>query len=389
MTVVANHGPISRASVARETGFSKQTTSEIIRALEARGWIQEVGRTTGNIGRTAVLYTVMPGAGYIIGVDLGGTKVTAAIADMTCSIVIEETQLTHVDGGHHVVAQITNFCRHLAKKADIAWEKILLCVIGTPGVVNPISGFVDFAPNLPGFDTLPLRESLSQSLNLDVVVENDVNLAVIGEHWQGAGQGVDNLAFIAVGTGVGQGLMIDGSLVRGACGGAGEIGYLPIGADPFGETAKTIGAFESMVGGNAILRRYKEKGGARETIKGVFEACQLGEETAQEVINETARLIALGVVATSALFDPEKVIFGGSIGEQEVLVEKIKAILPTCMRHPTPVEVSKLGNRAHIMGAVAVGLNKLHDTMFGSGQQNSEVLLPSVKTLSRRQELSL
>ena len=261
MTTILHKGPISRAGISRETGLSKQTSSEIVGALDREGWIEETGYSKGKVGRTAVLYQIVHDSAYIIGIDLGGTKVAAAIADMTCSLVIEGTQATDKEGGQQVVKQIGEMCRQLAEEAEIAWEKIRLGVIGMPGVVNPHTGYVDFAPNLPGFDTLVVKDALSQNLGFDLIIENDANLAVIGEHWQGAGQELDTLAFIALGTGIGQGLMIDGTVVRGARGGAGEIGYLPVGGDPFSHEAITAGAFESSVGSYAILKRYKEKGG--------------------------------------------------------------------------------------------------------------------------------
>jgi predicted NBD/HSP70 family sugar kinase/predicted transcriptional regulator len=376
MAAILHHGPISRADISRETGLSKQTASEIVRMLESEGWIEEVGYTRGKVGRTAVLYQIVPESAYIIGIDLGGTKIAAAVADMTCSLVTEMTQPTHKDGGQHVVDQIVGMCRQLAEKAGIAWGKIRLGVVGMPGVINPRTGFVDFAPNIPGFDTLSVKDALSEGLGLDVVIENDVNLAVIGERWQGAGQGINNLAFIALGTGIGQGLIIDGTVVRGARGGAGEIGYLPMGINPFSDEARTTGAFESAVGSHAMLRSYKEKQGRGNTVRELFEMAERGEAAALEVLNETAQLMALGVAATVALFDPEKIIFGGSIGMREELIDRIRSVLPQCMRYPVPIEVSALGNRAPIMGALAIGLNKLHSMMYGTQLPYAEVTLP-------------
>jgi predicted NBD/HSP70 family sugar kinase len=376
MTAILHHGPISRAGISRETGLSKQTSSEIVRKLENEGWIEETGFTKGNIGRTAILYQIVPESGYIIGIDLGGTKVTVAVADITCSLVTEATEPTDKCGGQHIVNQIVTLCHTVVERAGIAWEKIRLGVIGMPGVVDSRTGFVDFAPNIPGFATLPVHDVLRDGLGFDVVIENDVNLAVIGERWRGAGQGIDNLAFIALGTGIGQGLILDGTLVRGARGGAGEIGYLPIGSNPFGEEAKTTGAFERSVGSHAILERYKEKNGAGKSVQEIFEMAEGGEAAALQTLDETARILALGVAATAALLDPQRIIFGGSIGVRTELVERIRKALPECMSYPTPIEVSALGNRAPIMGAVAIGLNKLHGMMYGTHLPIPEIALP-------------
>lgn len=376
MKAIVNLGPVSRAELARQTGMSKQTASEVVRMLEEEGWIEEQGFSQGNIGRAAVLYQVVPQAAYILGVDLGGTKITLAIADLSGRLVGEVTQPTHPDGGQHIVAQITRMGKNLAETSRIPWKKLKLGVVGTPGVVNFVSGFIDSAPNISDFDRTPLQKSLSLSLGFDVIIENDVNLAVIGESWQGAGQGISNLAFIAIGTGVGQGLIVHGKLVRGSRGAAGEIGDIPIGDDPFNEETRKLGAFESVIGGRNLLRRYQAAGGDLPSVQAMFDAANAGDAVAIRIIDETARLIALGVATTAAICDPERVIFGGSIGQRDDLVDRIRGYLPLCMRHPVPIESSALGGRAPVVGALAVGLSRLHSIMYGTDLAGAEVGLP-------------
>lgn len=380
MTAILEKGPISRAGISRETGISKQTASEIVKLLEESGWIKESGIAQGKVGRSAVLYQIVPDSAYIVGVDLGGTKLTAAIADMAGNLVAEETVPTDQQGGREVIAQIVELCRELANGVGAVWHKVRLAVVGMPGVLDPETGFVEFAPNIPGFDRLRVRDELQTGLGIEVIVENDVNLAVIGERWRGAGQGVDDLVFIALGTGIGQGIVTSGHLLRGASGSAGEIGYLPLGADPFSAEAITAGAFETAVGSRAILRLYEEKGGKCETVKDLFERVEDGEPRASEVLDELALRLALGVAATCALIDPEKVIFGGSIGSRPELIERVGQILPMCMRKPPRVDVSSLGSRTAIMGALARGLEELHELTHGSGLTQAG---PPALTLTR------
>jgi predicted NBD/HSP70 family sugar kinase len=223
-----------------------------------------------------------------------------AIADMTGNLVAEETVATGKQGGRRVITQIVELCRQVAKQAGADWEKVRLAVVGMPGVVDPATGFVEFAPNIPGVDRLPVQEELRSGLGIDVMIENDVNLAVIGERWRGAGQSVDDLVFIALGTGIGLGIVLDGRLLRGSSGAAGEIGYLPLCSDPFTEDARSVGAFESAVASNAILRLYQEKGGDCETVREMFERAEAGEEAAVLVLDEIATRLALGIAATSS-----------------------------------------------------------------------------------------
>ncbi|MEX2543053.1 MAG: ROK family transcriptional regulator [Trueperaceae bacterium] len=379
MTAILEKGPISRAGISRETGLSKQTSSEIVRLLEETGWIEETGLSKGKVGRSAVLYQIVPDSAYIVGVDLGGTSLTVALADMTGDLVAQETVPTSPRGGPQIIAQIAEICRRLAERPAAGWEKVRLAVVGTPGVVDPVSGFIEFAPNIPGFDRLRVEDELRHVLGIAVIVENDVNLAVIGERWRGAGQGVDDLVFIALGTGIGQGIMLDGKLLRGASGTAGEIGYLPLCTDPFTEQARSVGAFESAVGSKAILRLYRDEGGECETVRELFQRAEDGERRAALVLDEIGSRLALGVAATAALIDPEKVIFGGSIGGRPELLERIRRKLEECMRRPPVVEASSLGRRAGIEGALAYGIEELHRLTHGSGLITS---VPAVPTLT-------
>lgn len=367
MTAVLEKGPISRADISRETGLSKQVASEIVRQLEQAGWIEESGMERGKVGRAAVLYRIVPNSAYIVGVDLGGTKLTVAIADMAGEIVAEKTVPTAPEGGKVVIDQITSLCRRLADDARAEWDKVHLAVVGTPGVLDASTGFIEFAPNIRGFDNVRVLDELRAGLGIEVFLENDVNLAAIGERWSGAGQGVDDLVFIALGTGIGQGIIINGKLLRGASGFAGEIGYLPLGAEPFSEAAKNTGSFELSVGSLAIVGLYEELGGERHTVQELFERAHAGEERANAVLEELASRLALGVASTCALLDPAKVVFGGSIGSRPELIDRVNRILPQCMRRPPPLVTSSLGTRAGIVGAVARALEELHELTHGSG----------------------
>ncbi|MER8766578.1 ROK family transcriptional regulator [Mesorhizobium sp. M0968] len=225
MEAIVQGGPISRASIAKQTGLSKQTISEIVRTLEQEGWVQETGRTSGHVGRTAVTYELVFDAAYIAAVDLGGAKVRVALTDLACQIFAEETAPTDPRGGQFIVDQIVDLALQAAERHRISRTKIRLAVIGVPGAPDKKTGRVLLAPNIAGFGTMNVVRAFEQAFGFHVMIENDVNLAVLGENWQGCGRGIDNLAFIALGTGIGSGLMVGGNLVRGASNAAGEMGF--------------------------------------------------------------------------------------------------------------------------------------------------------------------
>ena len=279
------NAPISRADLARATGLSKQTTSLVIADLEAAGWVKSAGVASGGVGRNALTYEVVGTAAYSLGVDLGGTKVTAAIANLVGEIVAEATEPTDPRGGRHVLQQIRALADIISSKKGIDATRIRSVVVGTPGVVDPISGSISLVPNIKGLSSLSVTKVLAKLFGREVGVENDVNLAVLGEAWQGCARDCRNAAFLALGTGVGLGLIVNGKLVRGATGAAGEIAYLPIGADLVSPDALAVGAFELEVGAAGIVRRYRAAGAKPvDTVRDVFDALEAGDEAARDAL---------------------------------------------------------------------------------------------------------
>ena len=387
MEAIVQNGPISRASIAKQTGLSKQTISEVMRQLEDEGWVRETGRTSGHVGRTAVTYEIIPSAAYIGAVDLGGTKVRVAICDLSSHVIAEAMEPTHPEGGDAIIAQIGRLIRLVADQGGVTLDKLRIAVVGVPGAPQAKSGRVLLAPNIARFDTMDVSSALEKVLGCDVMLENDVNLAVLGESWLGVGQGLDNLAYIALGTGVGSGLMVNGQLVRGAANAAGELGFLPFGADPFEPESLRAGAFERLTASYGIVARYRAHAGVDATVPAIFEKANAGEAHAAEVLDETARLLARGIGAIAAITNPDKVILGGSIGSRKELVARVIGVLPACFPYPVEVEASELGDHAALVGATAIGLSHLHNTLYGADTPESRISLPPANAASMREAL--
>ena len=378
---IVHCGPISRASISRQTGLSKQTVSEIARLLEDEGWIRETGRTRGHVGRTAVTYEIVPDAACIAAVDLGGTKVRAAIADLSCRILAELTEPTDRRGGRDVVRQIARLCRAAAEQDGIPFDKVRLAVVGVPGSPDPATGRVPMAPNIPGFDAMNVEAALAEELGMDVILENDVNLAVLGEHWIGSGSGIDDLAYIALGTGIGAGIMVGGKLVRGFSNAAGELAFLPFGADPFEPESRRIGALERVAATHGMRARYRELAGREIEVPAIFDAAAAGDAPAKTVLEETARYVARTIVAIAAITNPGKIVLGGSIGGREEIVARVRELLPLCLATPVEIGVSELGARVAIVGGAAVGLTHLHATLFSGDIPGAQIALPPAKVV--------
>lgn len=371
---------ISRADLAKVTGLSKQTTSEVIDSFEQQGLVRPVGRTSGSVGRTAVLYELSPDGGYCLGVDLGGTKLSAAFADISGNVLAEGTEPTDARGGIIVLEQIARLAARLARETGIHPSRIRSIVVGTPGVVNAKTGAIELAPNVAHLGEMDVVAALSDKLGVAVIIENDVNLGLLGEIWQGRAQNLENVAFIALGTGIGLGLCVDGQLIRGENGAAGEIGYFPIGGDPSRPEARQHGCLEYEAGAAGILRRYRESGGEADSVPTIFERQNAGELLATRIIDETAALIAQAAAIVMVTADPKLIVLGGSIGARDDFAANVVSKLSRLALRRVELQPSALGNRAGVVGAVAVALNRLHEDLFGIAELSGALPLPAPKT---------
>jgi predicted NBD/HSP70 family sugar kinase len=375
MEILLHEGSTSRADLAKKTGLSKQTMSEVIRTLEESGWVRAKGVVSGKVGRSAVTYEVVPDAGCVIGIDLGANTIRIAIVDIIGNIV-EEIE-TGCDGraGEDLLQHVSNLVDSRLKKGKIPHSKVLLAAVATPGVIDPETGTLSLAPNMSEIASMDVVKKLQEVLRCDVVIENDVNAAVIGESWKGSGVGLDSVALISLGTGIGLGTLVNGKLMRGSKGAAGEISYLPFGADPYHADSLERGALECAISARGIVERYGDST-ASLTARDILVRAEQGEPRALATVRETARLSALLIISVDAILDPQKVILGGNVGRHPLMVQFIQEALPACTRRTIVVQASQLASRSTLMGAVAIALNQVHNALFSPQDLPSEMRLP-------------
>lgn len=367
LEVIRRQGPVSRAQIARDSGLSKPTVSQALRALEHAQLVRAAGRSSGGKGPTAVLYEVNPRAGWVVGIDVGRSYVRAAIADLTGSVIARRDERAEVRSAATLIAQIGEIAHSLAGEAGLRWRQVTFAVVGSPGVLEPSRGQVALAHNLPGWGRQGLAEAVQHELGTNVAFENDVNLATIGERWKGLGREVADFAYLHVGTGVGMGLVLRGELYRGSTGAAGEVAYLPLAlADPHDPAKRRRGVLESAIGADAVVAAARRLGMKRPlTPKTVFAAARRGDERAGRVVLMVAQGIALAIAAVVPVVDPELVVLGGGIGRNgDLLLEPIERELQAISPFLPRIEVSPLGDDATVDGAVAMALAAAQDTLF-------------------------
>jgi predicted NBD/HSP70 family sugar kinase len=367
LDLIHRQGPISRAQAARVSGLSKPTVSLALTGLLDAHLVREVGRARGERGPSALLYELNPGAGWVVGIDVGRKWVRAAIADIAGTIVARRDERAKVSSAKTLIGQIGGIARRLAGEAGVRWEQVTHAVLGSPGVFDPAHGYVAMAPNLPGWGRHGLVEAVRDELGTNVNFENDVNLAALAEREHGHGRNVDNFVFLSVGTGIGMALVIDGRLHRGAHGAAGEVAYMPLGmGDPHDPANRRRGAFEESAAAAGVIRIARGFGMRPPlTPERIFMAARRGHVVAKRVVEAEAARLALAIATVTPVLDPELVILGGGIGRNgDLLLEPIERELRQLLPFRPKVAISALGEDAVLRGAVTTALDVARERVF-------------------------
>ncbi len=364
LETIFREGPITRPEISAATTLSKPTVSAAVSRLEHAGLVRAAGTRPGQRGRKPVAYVVSNRAGFVLGGDIGGTNVRVAAANLFGEPICDRKQPTTKDGSRAVGVQVLEMISEVIDEAGASHGRPLALGISAPGVIDQSSGRVtSLAYNVTpegGFDPL---EVIRDRFDLPVLVDNNVNLAAVGEKWFGLARGISTLVYIAIGAGIGMGVIIDNELVRGAHGAAGEICYLPLVGDPFDPRHRLHGGLEDEVAAAGILAAFKtRRDGSREggvdiaSAHEVFELAAGGDRVARAVVDNVASLLGAAIATVCAILDPELVVLGGGIGANPLLLRPVRGAAAALVPITARIETSLLGDRAALQGAIAVAL---------------------------------
>ena len=260
LQLLQEHNPCSKADLVRYSGLSAPTVSSGIAHLEELGLVEQMGDGESSGGRPPGLLRFNVRHGYVAAADIGGTRVRMMLADMGGNVITQSSvllgakQKTPEGVCRLIVEGLKNACR----QSGTPLRKVLHLTAGAPGITNVDTGVVLSAPNLDEWDDVPLRELLERGTGIPCLVENDTNLAAVGEYWRGAARGVNDFIFIALGTGVGAGIFVNGRLHRGAQWSAGEIGYMGVsGKKRTPMKVRELGQLEQAIGGGGIEEEWR------------------------------------------------------------------------------------------------------------------------------------
>jgi predicted NBD/HSP70 family sugar kinase len=367
MQHLRRQGPVSRAQLARDTGLSKPTVSQALAELEDAGLVRAVGPAAPSRGRTAMLYEPDPTAGYVLGIDIGRAWIRVAVADLAGEIMARSETPNRARTAGAVVRTTAREARAAVKRAGVRWNRVVHTVVGSPGVFDPVTGRLWHAPNLPDWSKPGLADELRDALTPSTAIDNDANLAAVGERDFGRGREGRSFVYVELGTGLGAGIVIDGELWRGGRGAAGEVGYIPW-PGTNDSPASGRGKLEEATSAAGVVAAAKQAGMSNvKSAKGVFDAARRGDAKALEAVEIESERVALLLATITAVVDPEFIVLGGGLaGSADLLRPRLEQRLAELSPLETRIEESELGADAIVLGAIATALETARELVFAA-----------------------
>jgi predicted NBD/HSP70 family sugar kinase len=365
LELIRQDSPIGRTQIAQRLSMSLPTVMRIVDELLEENLVRASDNTEWTGGRRRALLEFNGAAYAVVGIDLGGIRMFGTVADLSGNIQYE-TYIPYHDGISNSLEGLYGLIQELLDAPRPEGQRIRGISIGAPGVTISPEGVVVWAPGLQ-WRNLPLKRLLTDRFNLPVFVNNDANLAALGEWGFGAGQGIHDLVCFYVGRGMGAGIIVGDVLCRGHNQAAGEVGYLVPGIEFLGQPYDNFGALEYLASGMGVFERTRQLIGQGRmptpegvfTVHDVFTAARQGEAWAQKIVDETIKYLTLAMVAISSLLNPEVIILSGTFAQwADLLIDPILHHLRGVVPYVPRLVASPLGHRAVVMGAILLVLNE-------------------------------
>lgn len=365
LEMIRRESPIARATIAKRLGVSLPTVMRIVDELIEEGFVRSQGETEWSGGRRRPLLEYNADGYVVLGVDMGGSNIYGAISDLGGNIVDETNLERHGASGEECYSLLTTLIDTLLNSPGMQGRRARGIGVGAPGITLHREGIVKWAYTLNWKD-FPLKARLAERYSLPITVDNDVNLAALGELWFGAGQNSQNMILVFIGAGIGAGIIVDGALYRGSSEASGEIGHMIPGREFLGKSYQDFGALESVASGTGMVERarvdLRSNPGSMDLdhllAEDVFEAARQGQKWAWTIVDDAIDYLAIAIANLSVSYDPELIVLGGWVTRfADMLVDpillRIKGTIPTLPR----LMVSNLGLRATVMGAITTVLH--------------------------------
>jgi predicted NBD/HSP70 family sugar kinase len=343
------------------TGVARSTVSARLAALVEQRWVVPVEDPISSGGRPAIAFAFNTCARVVLAADLGATHARLAVTDLAATVLGERTaELLITDGPEKVLGWLVTALEELLHDTGHSLSEVCGLGVGLPGPVEHGTGRPVNPPIMPGWDGFDVAGRLSQGLGVSVMVDNDVNIMALGEHWS-AEPPIDQLIFVKIGTGIGGGIITDGRVHRGAQGAAGDIGHIRTRETTDATVCRcgNTGCLEAVASGSALAAKLTAAGIPATTSRDVVRLVRNRNSEAIRLIRQTGREIGDVLASIVSFFNPSVIVIGGDIGEAgEELLAGIREVvysrsLPLATQHLL-IRTSRLGDRVGAIGAAVM-----------------------------------
>jgi glucokinase len=372
LKLLRESGSCSRADLVRASGLSAPTVTNVVRDLLAADLVEPLGEGESSGGRPPDLIRFKAERGCLLGIEITAAGMSFLLTDLNGSELAARavSLLKRRTTPDAICAYIGEELKALLKKQRRAADQLLAVVIGVPAIVNVNEGNVLSISTLQGWRSVPLRSMLSKIVNCHIIVENDMNLAALGEQFRGAARSESDFVLIHMGANVGAGIYLEGKIHHGSHWSAGEIGYLRL--PSISRRAPAIhefGELESVLTSSGILKSWRETcgkapNGAKQfdqpiDAQAILNLAQAGNNCAAKIIRQRAEIAADIVINLSLILNPGLILLGGEVGSHPVMIDFVQQQLADSEFAVTKITPSALGHRSALWGSIALALDAL------------------------------
>jgi predicted NBD/HSP70 family sugar kinase len=363
LSTLREKGPSSRVELSRILGLSSVAVSRNTSQLLSKGIVRECGAVNSEMGRKAILLELCNDFCYVLGADIVGGTLKVALADLVGKIISYHEEAMEISkGADGVLRQLISTLKKIIVDARIPKEKIWAVTVGTPGIFSPETGKSKLSFFLDNWNDIDIRSRVFEAFQIETIIENDVNLDVIGESWKGVGKDYDTIFYVKLGQGLAARSVMQNKLVRGEHNVAGEIGLMRSGL-PTGNKID----YEHMLCNATVSAQYMELGGKNQilTISDLCVQAKDGDNAAKRLMGKLLNQFAIVLLNCATVLDPQIIILGGDAGS---FTEKEIAFLKSSIeKHSSLVQniiPSILNKKACIYGAIKTGLDRIEERII-------------------------
>ncbi len=370
---------LSRADLARELGLSQPTVSLIIEALVSQGILLETGTGNSSGGRRPILLAINPDYRYVAGVDLSKSEAGIVLGNLRGDLVAQAAVGFDLDDeGKAVLTRAAEAIKELCRANRVGLELLAAVAVAVPGIYDQTTGLIKRVARSFDWEGLVPEEEFKKHFACPILVKNDVNTGAWGEFWRRKSLGVENLAYVSVGLGVGAGIILRGQLLEGCHGMAGEIGFMSLGREAMEARYSRYGHLETMASAGAVVERAREIAAAgrpgllsglsrgesgRVDFRLVCRAAALHDEDARRLLEDMAVWVGLGVANLQNVLDLELIAVGGEVlAAGDVFLDRLRETVAAIVCNPPEIVFSAWQEKAVLTGAMAAALGQVYDS---------------------------